>query len=65
MSAEEHRLIGLHNHSVQFAIGNNVYIIPRLDIENKFKLYWFMGNLYEEIIKNVTANKSWLNRYKV
>ncbi len=59
------RLIGLHNHQVQFSLGKDVYIIPRDDIEAKFNLYWFIGGLYKSIIRSVLKEKDWLNKYKL
>ena len=59
------RLIGLHNHQIQFSVDDEVYIIPRKKIETEFCVYWFKGDLYRTIKILFSKNKDWFNKYKI
>lgn len=61
----KHRLIGLHNHQIQFELDNEVYLIKREEIENRYKLYWFMADLYKAILRKAVLDKDWLKKFKI
>jgi len=58
-------LIELDNYQIHFKLDGDTYIIKRDDLEKKYKLYWFVGNLYTVILKKVIKDIEWLNKFKV
>lgn len=62
---KNNRLIELDNHQIQFELDGKVYLIPRKDVEEKLKVYWFIGDLYNTTIRAVKKESEWLTKYQI
>lgn len=58
------KLILLNNDQIKFELNGSTYMIPRKDIELRFKLYWMKAALYDDIIELVKEYPNWFKKYK-
>jgi hypothetical protein len=61
---KNYELIVCDNEYIMFKFDGVQYSVERQQIEEAFpSIYWFMADLFEEIIRLFKENKDWFSKY--